>query len=614
MYDPKPIPERIVQGIPASPGIAQGYVYVFFHKDVDIPVYSVDAHDQPAEIARFEEALVKTRKQISTLRSEVAQKLGEQEASIFDAHLLVIEDKALIEETMREHQQFGYNIEYCFHAVAKRYIEAFDHIQDDYIKERVTDIRDVTKRVLHNLLGSGTGGFLHLPDPRILVSEDVSPSDTAGLDRNRVLGIVTDAGSRTSHAVIMARSLNVPAVVGLHDISAQVSKDDYVLIDGYEGIVIINPCQETLYRYSQVKQKKESLQRVFTACLKEPSETLDGRYLKLVANIEGVDDIPLVCQNHLEGVGLFRTERLFIDADRFAGEEEQFRTYKAVAEAMAAHTVVIRTIDLGGDKKMGSYVFTEKEINPFMGFRAIRFCLEHKAVFKEQLRAVLRASAYGKIKLMYPMVSGIAELMRAATLLEEAKDDLRQANIPFDPDMPVGCMIEIPSAAYTVDILSRVCSFFSIGTNDLIQYMLAVDRGNDKIAYLYDPSHPAIIRTIQHVLKEACLKGIPVSVCGEMAADPVYVPLLLGLGAQEISIAPGMAPEIKYLLRRLRFSECQQLTKMVLQKTDPKEILSILYEFYLSKVGSVVLGSRPEPYPWERKRTPAEGLSARAER
>lgn len=574
--------ERIIQGVAASPGIICGLPYLFFHKELEIPIYDVVPEKSEAEIERFEQALIKTRIQVHRVRSEVAERLSEDEAKIFDAHLLVLEDKALIEETIEEQKKHGYNIEYCFHYVAKRYIDAFDRIDDEYIKERVTDIRDVTKRVLHNLLGYVSGAPLHLAEPRVLVSKDISPSDTISLDRNLVLAILTDSGSRTSHAVIMARSLKVPAVVGLHNITEQVKKEDTILVDGYEGIVIINPQEDTLYRYGQHKLQREKVSRIFDSALALRSETADGLTIRLLANIEGPQDLPYVVDSNLDGIGLFRTESLLLHKDKFPSEEEQFLVYKNVLSSQK-DPVVIRTLDLGGDKNISPTSFLSPETNPFMGFRAIRFCLEHKTVFKEQLRAILRASVYGKAKLMYPMISGITELIRANALLEEVKRELASQHIAFDAQMPVGCMIEIPSAFMVLDQLSQYAAFFSIGTNDLIQYSLAVDRSNDRIAHLYEPHNPAIIRILDKIIKDSRACNRELSFCGEMAGDPIYVPLLIGLGARALSLAPRHCSEIKYIIRSTTLKEAEAIAKTALEEQSPQVIFQILKDFYASK-------------------------------
>ncbi|MGA2052010.1 MAG: phosphoenolpyruvate--protein phosphotransferase [Opitutales bacterium] len=584
-------PEIVLQGVAASPGVAHGEAFVFLQKELEIPVYQVEAKQRKAEIARFEGAIALTRAQIGKLRAEVAERLGEQEAQIFDAHLLVLEDNALIDETISELNETGYNIDYCFHSVAKRFIEAFGKIDDEYLKERVTDIRDVTRRVLLNLLGHSSVTLARLGGQRVIVSEDLSPSDTASFDKGSVLGLVTNVGSSTSHAVIMARSLQVPAVVGLNDVTTRIDNGDHVLVDGYEGLVIVNPTDQTLFRYGKIQERRRDIRKVIEAVIPLPCETTNGERVPLLANIGGPEDIEEVRKFNAEGVGLYRTESLFIRRDKFPGEEEQFEAYKQVAETLRPKVVTIRTLDLGGDKRTSAMHFTQNEENPFMGFRAIRFCLEHRDIFREQLRAILRASAYGKVKIMYPMISGLNELIQANLVLEEAKRELRAKQIAFDNAIEVGSMIEIPSAAWTADQLAVHCSFFSIGTNDLIQYMLAVDRVNDRVAHLYEPAHPAVLRAIQNVIEAARPHGLKVSICGEMGGDPLFAPLLIGLGASELSITPAGLPEVKYLLRSTSLAELRALTATVLQQSDPKNTQKLLRRFYTEHMGEL---ARPD--------------------
>jgi phosphotransferase system enzyme I (PtsI) len=576
--------EITYKGIAASPGVAHGPTFVYLQKELEIPLYVVEPEKRTHEIKRFENALTETRMQISKVRAEVAAKLGEDEAQIFDAHLLVLEDRALIEETISEHHESGYNIDYCFQTVARRFIEAFDHIDDEYIKERVMDIRDVAKRVLQNLLGVSAANLGQISGKRIIVSEDISPSDTASLQSGMVLGILTNVGSRTSHAVIMARSLQIPAVVGLHDITDKLENNDYVLVDGYDGIVVVNPSQETLFKYGRIEKERRDIEKVFYSSIKLPSVMRDGHAFSLKANIGGADDLPGVHHFGAEGVGLFRTEALFVRSDKFPSEEEQYEAYVEVVNGVKPHPTIIRTLDLGGDKRISSFYFSEEEANPFMGFRAIRFCLEHVDLFKDQLRAILRASAHGPVKVMYPMIGSLSELMQANVVLEESKTELRERGQAFDDKIQVGSMIEIPSAAYTADLLAAHCDFFSIGTNDLIQYMLAVDRVNDRIAHLYEPNHPAILRTIQHVIDAARKRKIPVSVCGEMAGDPIYAAMLFGMGANELSVAPASLPEIKFLLRHTSLKEARQLAKTVVALAEPTAIFEKLRLFYSDRV------------------------------
>jgi phosphotransferase system enzyme I (PtsI) len=583
--DPRLKPELVVQGIAASNGIAYGELFLYLQTELEVPAYGVDAGRRVEEIARFEQGLVATRRQITKIKNEVEHNLGPDEARIFDAHLMVLEDQALIGETIREFENTGANIETCFNNVSQRYIKAFDEINDEYLRERAGDLRDVAQRVLRNLLGQAAHHLGELAEKRIVVANDITPSDAAGINRSAAIGIVTDSGSKTSHAVIVARALKIPAVVGVRDLTTKVASGDRVLVDGYEGVVIVNPTDQTLFRYGRIQTEKKTFESRMLAASRLPAETLDGVHVTLLANIEKAEETAEARECQAEGVGLFRTEYLYLNSSHLPGEEEQFATYKAVAAAFAPQQVVIRTLDIGGDKPLeGIPGLIHHETNPFLGFRAIRLCLEHPEMFKEQLRAILRASAFGKVRMMYPMISGAEELMRANTVLTEAREELRQRGERFDEKMEVGSMIEIPSAAATTDILARHCSFFSIGTNDLIQYLLAIDRGNDHIAHLYEPTHPAVLRTIKRVVDDAHQHRLPVAVCGEMAGDPVFMPLLLGLGVDELSMSPPSLPAVKYFVRAMKMSDARELAAEALKMDDPKEIYARAEEFYKARV------------------------------
>jgi phosphotransferase system enzyme I (PtsI) len=577
--------ELVVQGISASQGIAYGQIFLYEKSDVEVPFYQVDPNKRVAEIARFEQALLTTRQQIAKIQDEVEKNLGVDEARIFDAHLMVLEDQALIGETIREFEKTGRNIETCFNQVASRYIKAFDEIDDEYLRERAGDLRDVAQRVLQNLLGQAINNLSRLADKRVVVANDISPSDSASIDRSQALGIVTDTGSKTSHAVIVARSMRIPAVVGVRDLTKKANNGDWAIVDGYEGLVVLNPSEQTLFRYGKIQIQKKSFEQRLLEASRQPAVTLDGVPVTLMANIEKVDETTQAKEYAAEGVGLFRTEYLYLNSARIPTEQEQFLSYKAVAEAFAPHPVVIRTLDLGGDKPMASAPeLFPKEDNPFMGFRAIRFCLEHVHLFKDQLRAILLASAYGKVRIMYPMISGVEELARANAVLDECKAELKQRGQPFDEKISVGSMIEIPSAAVTSDLLARKCDFFSVGTNDLIQYMLAIDRVNDRIAHLYEPTHPAILRMLKHIVEQAHLANIKVAVCGEMAGDPVFAPLLLGLGVDELSMSSTLLPAVKYLVRAMKLSDAQALVEETLTLDDPKKIYAKFDAFYRARV------------------------------
>ena len=579
--DKTPRSELVLQGISASQGIAYGQIFVYLQSDLEVPEYQVEKAKWAAETARFEQALLATRQQVQKIMSEVEKNLGEEEARIFDAHLLVLEDQALIAETFREFEKSRLNIEACFDRVAQRYIAAFEEIDDEYLRERGGDIRDVAQRVLSNLLGGGGAQRLSkLADKRIVVANDISPSDAAGLDRSAALGVVTDSGSKTSHAVIVARSMKIPAVVGLRDLTSKVQAGDSILVDGYEGLVILNPTESTLFRYGQIQRQKRSLEQKLLDASRLPAVTLDGAELPLRANIEKVEEANLVKDYAGDGVGLFRTEFLYLAASHMPTEEEQYAAYRRLAESLSPAPVTIRTLDLGGDKPIASQAHLfPKENNPFLGYRAIRFCLDHSDVFKAQLRAVLRASAHGDVRLMYPMISGHDELRRANAVLAECKAELKEEGKAFNPRLRVGSMIEIPSAAMAADLLAKDCDFFSIGTNDLIQYLLAIDRVNDRIAHLYEPTHPAVLRTLRHIVVEAHRAKIKVSVCGEMAGDPIFVALLFGLGVDELSMTPPLLPAAKYILRNMKLTDARKLAQQALAMDSAKAIQVLCAEF-----------------------------------
>ena len=590
--------EITIKGIAASPGVVHGPSFTFLQKELEVPTYEISEKDLSREVSRLDQAIMETRKQIHSIRVIIAEKLGEDEASIFDAHQLVLEDAALMDATVREVKVTNLNVEHCFKEVSNKYIDAFSNINDEYIKERVADIRDVTRRLMGNLLGHSDLIEGKLTQKKVVVAEDLSPSETASLEKGHLLGIATDKGSRTSHSVIMARSLGIPAVVGLHNISGFVHADDILLIDGYNGIVIINPSEQNLFLYGQIEYERQSIQKIYKNESNSPAKTRDGYNITIRANIEGIKDTEWLTESGGDGVGLFRTEGVYLSNNEFPSEEEQYESYRKVVSSLNPRLVIIRTLDLGGDKVRNLFFGGEKsrfsnsdiheESNPFMGLRAIRFCLEHTDIFKKQLRAILRASAHGKVKLMYPMISGLPELLDANRLLEECKHELKERGHDFDSKIEVGSMIEIPSATSIVDLLSKHCHFFSIGTNDLIQYMLAVDRVNDSIAHLYEPNHPAVVRTIKKVINDAHDKGLPVSICGEMASDPIYAILLIGLGADELSVTTSLIPEIKYLIRKLKKADTIKLADEILKMENTKEIYNTLRNYYQQLMNEIL--------------------------
>ena len=564
--------EKIYHGIAVSAGVCRGKVLVLHRARHMISRREVPADDVPAEVKRFEHTLVRTRTQIKEVQRRVSQSMSDAEGDIFEAHLLMLEDRVVIDEVIRMIREQRVGADFAYHTISGRYIAAMEQVEDDYLRERAADMKDLTGRVLDNLLEVKDAFDLkHLSEPCILVAHDLSPSTTAQLNKKLVLGFATDIGGKTSHTAIMARSLDIPAIVGLKNISDELETGDYVMIDGYNGTVIINPTDKTLFEYGQLEKNKASLDEKLREILWLPSVTLDGKAIHLSANIEDQYDVEAVLQYGAEGVGLFRTEFLFINRESLPGEEDQYQVYRQVAAALKPQQVIIRTLDLGGDK-FASALQLAKEVNPFLGWRAIRFCLAQPEMFRAQLRAILRASAEGNIKMMYPMISGLDEWNRATALLDQCKTELRNENIPFDENLAVGAMIEIPSAALIAESLARRVKFFSIGSNDLIQYTLAADRTNEKVSHLYEPTHPAILKLIKMTVDASHTHGIWTGVCGEIGGDPVLVPLLIGLGVDELSCAPAVIPEVKYMIRRIKFEEAKALAEFALQCESPWDI------------------------------------------
>jgi phosphotransferase system enzyme I (PtsI) len=576
------------QGAGVSPGIAHGKVHVVRDDMDDVVRHPIKSSQIGNEIGRFEAALIQTRMQILEMQQKIAESIGAKDAGIFDAHLLVIEDRTLIDEVLRKLESDLCNVEWIFQEVAASYAETLSQIDDPYLRERALDIQDVTKRVIRNLLGKAPKSFLALTQPHILVAHNLTPSDTATMNRERVLGIATDLGSRTSHTAIMARSLEIPAVVGLHDITEKLETDQEVLLDGSSGLVIVDPSAETLARYGEIESKRIRVVAELKELRETKSTTRDGRHIVLSANIELPDDVESVAKNGAEGIGLYRTEFLYLNRSTLPGEDEQYETYRKVAEQVRPNPLIIRTFDLGGDKLAAGAVDVGDELNPFLGWRAIRFCLENIDIFKTQLRAILRASAVGNIKIMFPMISGLDELRRAMSILHECKNELGKSGIEFSETTEVGAMIEIPSAAISADILAREVDFFSIGTNDLIQYTVAVDRMNERIAHLYEPTHPAVLRLLKMVADAAHAHDIWVGVCGEMAGDIALIPLLLGLDVDELSASAVLVPRVKRAVQSLAVSECKELIEETLQLETASEILARSLELANKRYGDLV--------------------------
>jgi phosphoenolpyruvate-protein phosphotransferase (PTS system enzyme I) len=560
-----------LKGIAAAGGISIGTAYKLGSEEFVVLREAISWVDIPLQIQLFEEALIKTRREIIELQKRISSDMGQEEAQIFDAHLLVLEDRMLIEEVISRLKKEQLNVAFIFSEVLKKYISVFSRIEDEYLKERTADINDVGKRILRNLLGKEKRGLEDIKDKAIIVAHDLSPSDTAAMHTKNVAGFVTDIGGKTSHTAIMAKSLEIPAVVGLEGVTVKVNTGDILIVDGSMGIVIVDPDEATLNSYQQKLEKLKGIAEKFLLVKDLLAVTIDGRTVLINANIEFPDEVPSVKLHGGEGIGLYRTEFFYMNRKDSPSEEEHYQAYKYVAEEMNPHSVVIRTLDIGGDKFLSQFTIPH-EMQPFLGWRAIRFCLARPDIFKLQLRAILRASVHGDLKLMYPMISGVEELRQANHLLEEAKEELRKNGLKFNDKIKVGVMIEVPSAAMTADILAKEADFFSIGTNDLIQYSLAVDRSNEKVAYLYEPAHPAVLRLVKSIIDAAHQANIKVAMCGEMAGEPFLALILLGLGLDEFSMPPQIIPELKYIIRAVGFKTAQEIASQAMGLSTGKEV------------------------------------------
>ncbi|MBI4387716.1 MAG: phosphoenolpyruvate--protein phosphotransferase [Candidatus Omnitrophica bacterium] len=569
---------QVLHGIQVSPGVAMGRVLVFHSEDFfSVGEIKIREEDIPREIARFEESLTKTRAELLSIRRKISDEIGHEHSDIFNAHLLILEDRTLIEDVIQKVKQDKVAVESAFAAVIQRYFHAFLQIDDEYLKERVSDIKDIGRRILKNLMGHEKDILSELKEPVIIIAHDLSPSDTASMDKKNVIAFATDIGGPTSHTAIMARSLEIPAIVGLDRITKEVVNGDLVIIDGNKGDVIIDPDLTTMDQFAKEEKRFIELISELDKLKTLPAETKDGHRVHLTANIEFPDEVPSVLAHGADGIGLYRTEYFYLNRTDLPGEEEQFEAYKTVAEKMSPQPVIIRTLDLGGDKFLSS-IELPHEMNPFLGWRAIRFCLTHVNIFKVQLRAILRASAHGKLKVMFPLISSLGEFERAKQIFEEAQEELRKEGIPFDENVPLGAMIEIPSAALISDILAKVCNFFSIGSNDLIQYALAVDRGNEKIAYLYEPTHPAILKLIFQVITSAKKENAWVGLCGEMGSDPVLALLLVGLGIDGISTSAFVLPKVKKAIRSVFYTDIKVIAEKALTFSTGGEIRKFIEE------------------------------------
>ena len=580
--------ESVFRGIPASPGIAIGTVLILKKNEFSVEQRQLMPSEVEGEIARFSEALNKTREQIQELQHKILNILSEKDSKIFDAHLLILDDRTLVDEIENTVRKDMKNIDYVFSKTIQRYIVAISSIEDKYLRERATDIKDVSERLLKNLHGRDDYFLDHLPGQKVIIAHDLTPSDTAGLDRENVKAFATESGSRTSHTAIMARSMQIPAVVGIQEnILTLINNGDLVIVDGHAGSIIVNPGQATLALYAE-KETRE--QKFYDEMLKESNlrpETLDGFRVQLAANIDKPDELENAILYGAAGVGLFRTEYLLINSHNVPSEEEQYETYSKLASGMEGHPVVIRTFDVGGDK-LSDIITPHHEANPFLGCRAVRLFRDRKDIIIAQIRAIIRASAHGKVKIMFPMITSPEEVDDLNVIVQEIKEGLLKKKIQFDQEIETGIMIEIPSAALMSEVLASKVDFFSIGSNDLVQYAMAVDRTNEKVAYLYQPANPAILKLIKTVMLAARKHKIWVSVCGEMASDPRYTPILVGLGIHELSMTPASIGPVRRLIRCMKMHDAHKLVEKALLAGSSKEVMELSAEL-ISKIAPDIM-------------------------
>lgn len=568
-----------INGIAASPGIVIAKAFRLEHQEFKIEQKHVTSIEE--EINKFQEALTKSKQELAVIKQKALTDLGEDKAEIFSAHLLVLSDPELVDAVIKKINSEELNAEYALNEVANHFISMFENMENDYMKERATDIRDVTKRVLAHIIGVTITSPSLISEEVIMIAEDLTPSDTAQLNREFVKGFTTDMGGRTSHSAIMARSMEIPAVVGTKDVTASVETGDLVIVDGIDGIVIVNPSTEIVALYER-KKVAFGAQKLEWAKLKDKkSLSMDGHQVELAANIGTPDDVKSVLENGGEGVGLYRTEFLYMDRTQLPTEDEQFDAYKTVLERMENKPVVIRTLDIGGDKEL-PYLDLPKEMNPFLGVRAIRLCLEMPDMFRTQLRALLRASVYGNLKIMFPMIATLDEFRQAKSLLIEEQTKLIAEGTTVASDIEVGIMVEIPSTAVCADLFAKEVDFFSIGTNDLIQYTMASDRMNERVAYLYQPHNPAILRLISMVIKAAHSQGKWVGMCGEMAGDKWAIPILLGLGLDEFSMSATSILPARSQISRLSRQETNSHIESILNMETAEEVKKYVEEMFLS--------------------------------
>ena len=573
---------RLLQGIGASAGIAIGQVKITDRSRVAVTEATVARAEIPAELERFRKGLERAKAELRALRENIATKRGEEHLHLIDTHLLLLEDIMLIGETSALIENEGINAEGALKRTLQKLKEFFSGIEDEYLRERSADVETVVERILRNMVGKKQESITAFEGKVIVVAHDLSPADILQIDKSTVIGFVTDMGGKTSHSAILARALEIPAVVGMERITGEIRDGEIVIIDGATGTVIVNPDQNTFQDYLRRKLHYEYVERELLKLTDLPAVTIDGHSISLKGNVEFLEEVPSLKRHGAEGIGLYRTEMLFFNRDTLPDEEELFDAYAAVVRAMAPAPVTIRTLDVGGDKVLTDLNLGD-EMNPALGVRAIRLSLRQPETFKTQLRAILRSSALGKVRIFFPMISGVGEVRAAKAFVAEVKAELRAAAVPFDEQIEIGIMIEIPSAVVIADLLAREVDFFSVGTNDLIQYSLAIDRTNEHLSSLYEPLHPAILRSLKMVVDAAHAAGIDACMFGEMAGDPEYLPILLGLGFDELSMNAVSIPRVKNILRRCTRKEAEEVAAHALTYPTAQEVESYLKSVIVSR-------------------------------
>jgi phosphotransferase system enzyme I (PtsI) len=569
---------RTYKGIGVSPGIAIGRAVIIEQRVAQIYRVPIRDEEVAGEITRFNEALEKTQAELLELKQKVSRSMGDEYASIFDAHAMIVSDASFEGKVVAKIEDEQVNAEWALAEVEEELQARFASFDNEYLRERVADVKDVTQRLLVNLQGIAHHDLSEITHDIIILADDLTPSDTIHFNRRPIVGFATEAGSRTSHTSIIAKSLFMPAVIGVPRLTKIVDNDELVIVDGYEGVVVINPTEAMVSEYRSRVTRHEEEEHKLLANRLTPAITKDNVRISLQANIELIEELDNAIKFGAEGIGLYRSEFLYISkSPLLPTEEEHFNIYRRLAESVAPHWCIIRTFDLGG-KKVAATITGRKEDNPVLGLRALRLCMRHRDMFKTQLRALLRASAFGKIKIMFPLVSGVQELRQVKTLVRELQSELDAEGIAYNKDLQIGIMIEVPSAAVIADILATEADFFAIGTNDLIQYSLAIDRANENVSYLYEPLHPALLRLIKGVIDAGKRAGIPVELCGEMAADPIYAIVLLGLGLEIFSMNPSNVPIIKDVIRHVRYRDCRRIAEIALQKKTAQEIEEFVIE------------------------------------